>query len=123
VATFTLTLKADCVIADPARLEQMLVNLTTNAMRHGAPPVVIEGRGVGNTISLTVRDHGKGVPRSDQPHLFERLSPTDGHQGSVGLGLWIVKMLAEAHNGEVAYRTGASGAECTITLPLDGHPS
>lgn len=42
------------VIADPARLEQMLVNLTTKAPRHGAPPVVIEARGVGDTVSVTV---------------------------------------------------------------------
>jgi signal transduction histidine kinase len=108
--------------ADPLRLEQMLVNLTTNALRHGSPPVVIEAHQARDAVTVTVRDHGDGVPPGDQPHLFERLSPADRHQESVGLGLWIVKMLAEAHHGHVGYRTSGSGAEFTITLPADGHP-
>ena len=103
--------------ADRLRVEQMLVNLITNALRHGEPPVVIAARTEGNVVRISVRDHGAGVPVADQPFLFERLGPTNGHPNSVGLGLWIVQMLAEAHGGSAKYRTTNPGAEFTLELP------
>lgn len=103
--------------ADRMRVEQMLMNLTTNALRHGEPPVVIAARTEGNVVRISVRDHGAGVPVADHPFLFERLPPTDQHPNSVGLGLWIVKLLAEAHGGGASYRTVEAGAEFTIELP------
>jgi signal transduction histidine kinase len=109
---------ADLVVrADRVRLEQMLVNLAANAIRHGSPPVLIAARADGESMVICVRDHGDGVPAEDQAQLFERLSSADRSPGSVGLGLWIVKMLAEAHGGSVGYRTASPGAEFTITLP------
>jgi signal transduction histidine kinase len=98
-------------------VEQMLVNLVTNALRHGEPPVVIAARTEGNVVRISVRDHGAGVPVEDQPFLFERLRPVERHPDSVGLGLWIVKLLAEAHGGSVSYQTLDAGAEFTIELP------
>lgn len=106
-----------CVTADRVRLEQMLINLITNARRYGAPPVAIHALSMDGKVAISVRDHGPGVATEDQPRLFERLSPADHAPGSVGLGLWIVKMLAEAHHGDIAYRAAAPGAEFTITLP------
>jgi signal transduction histidine kinase len=103
--------------ADRPRVEQMLMNLSTNALRHGEPPVVVAARTEGNVVRISVRDHGAGVPVADQPFLFERLPPTDPHPNSVGLGLWIVKLLAEAHGGGASYRTVEAGAEFTIELP------
>jgi signal transduction histidine kinase len=104
--------------ADRLRVEQMLMNLTTNALRHGEPPVVIAATTLGNVVRISVRDHGDGVPAEDQPFLFERLRPIDQPPDSVGLGLWIVKLLAEAHGGEARYRTvEEGGAEFTIRLP------
>ena len=105
------------VRGDRMRVEQMLVNLTTNALRHGAPPVVISATRLGKVVRISVRDHGDGVPVEDQPFLFERLRATDRHPQSVGLGLWIVKLLAEAHGGGARYRTVEEGAEFTIRLP------
>jgi signal transduction histidine kinase len=105
------------VRADPMRLEQMLVNLTTNAVRHGEPPFVISADRYDDQAGIRVRDHGSGVPAADQPYLFERLSVSDTAPASVGLGLWIVRLLAGAHHGTVEYRTAAPGAEFTITLP------
>lgn len=107
------------VRADRLRLEQMLINLATNAVRHGRPPVVIDAAADAALTVISVRDHGRGVPSSDQPHLFERLSSADRSPNSVGLGLWIVKILARAHGGSVAYRTASPGAEFTISLPRD----
>lgn len=103
--------------ADRLRVEQMLVNLTTNALRHGEPPVLIAARTEGNVVRISVRDHGAGVAVEDQPFLFERLRSIERHPESVGLGLWIVKLLAEAHGGSVSYRTLEAGAEFTIELP------
>jgi signal transduction histidine kinase len=105
------------VAADRMRLEQMLINLTTNAVRHGVPPVVIDASGTGRTVTISVRDHGDGVPPNEQPRLFERLSPVDKSPESVGLGLWIVKTLAQAHGGDVGYRVTAAGPEFRISLP------
>jgi signal transduction histidine kinase len=105
------------VTADRVRLQQMLINLITNARRHGAPPVAIHAHPMDGKVAISVRDHGPGVAAKDEPRLFQRLSPADHAPGSIGLGLWIVRMLAEAHEGEIAYHAGSPGAEFTITLP------
>jgi len=109
------------VRADPMRLQQMMVNLGTNAQRHGEPPVVIGARSLGAGVEMFVRDHGAGVPVADRPLLFRRLNRTDGNPESVGLGLWIVLLLAQAHGGDAVHRPADPGSEFVITLP--GHSS
>ncbi len=106
------------VLADPLRLQQMLVNLGTNAQRHGEPPVVIGARSMPGGVEIVVRDHGAGVPAADRPLLFQRLNRTEGNPESVGLGLWIVRLLAQAHGGDAAYRPASPGSEFVITLPM-----
>lgn len=105
------------VRADRERLEQILVNLVTNAVRHGAPPVVVDATRVGTTAEISVSDHGPGVPEADVPHIFDRLSSTNPSFGSVGLGLWIVRLLAEAHGGSAEYDEHAPGARFVVRLP------
>jgi signal transduction histidine kinase len=105
------------VRADPMRLQQMMVNLGTNALRHGRPPVVIGARSVGAGVELFVRDHGAGVSPTDRPMLFERLNRTGDNPESVGLGLWIVRLLAQAHGGDAVHRPADPGSEFVITLP------
>ncbi|MFC6580602.1 sensor histidine kinase [Planomonospora parontospora] len=106
------------VRADPQRLEQMLVNLTANAARHGAPPIVVsaapDGRGM---LAVHVRDHGAGVPEDKRPLLFSRFSSADTGGGSVGLGLWITRELARAHGGDASYAPADPGSRFTVTLP------
>lgn len=109
------------VWADPDRLEQMLVNLTSNALRHGLPPVELTARRDREAVQIRLRDHGPGVPADDQELLFERLSAADRAAESVGLGLWIVRLLAEAHGGRVGYEPADPGARFTLTLPR--HPA
>jgi signal transduction histidine kinase len=107
------------VYADPERLEQILINLSGNAIRHGKPPVVIGAeQGPGGT-HITVRDHGAGVPDSVVPHLFSRFGSTGDNPQSVGLGLWIVRELARAHGGDVHYEPADPGASFTVTLPYE----
>jgi signal transduction histidine kinase len=103
--------------ADRTRLEQMVLNLVTNALRHGAAPVHIGARRKGAWVEIVVRDHGDGVAIADEPRLFERIHGSRSRQDSMGLGLWIVRILAEAHGGTVSYRAETPGAEFTIRLP------
>jgi signal transduction histidine kinase len=106
------------VEADPQRLEQILVNLVANALRHGAPPVVVRGYVESGTACIEVSDHGPGVPPQAVPRLFTRFAQVDAEPGSVGLGLWIVDQLARAHGGSVRYEPGDPGARFVVTLPL-----
>jgi signal transduction histidine kinase len=105
------------VSADRQRLEQILVNLTSNALRYGRPPVVIRARPGGGVARIEVRDHGPGVSETVEKRLFSRFSGGGSGQ-SVGLGLWIVRQLAEAHGGSVHYEAADPGARIVVTLPL-----
>nr|WP_255523672.1 HAMP domain-containing sensor histidine kinase [Terrabacter sp. MAHUQ-38] len=112
------------VVADRDRMEQVLVNLTNNARRHGGGRVVIGGRREGTDVVVTVRDHGPGVRDEDVPRLFTRLARGSDGTDSVGLGLWIVRTLTEAHGGSVSHENADPGARFLVrlphTLPLDG---
>lgn len=106
------------VEADPQRLEQILVNLIANALRHGAPPVVVRGYVEAGTARIEVVDHGPGVPEALVPRLFSRFGDVGEEPASVGLGLWIVDQLAQAHGGTAHYEPGHPGARLVVTLPL-----
>jgi signal transduction histidine kinase len=102
---------------DPERLEQVLINLLANAVRHGKPPVVLSAERVGAAVRIEVRDHGGGVPVERLPALFERLVGDSDHPESVGLGMWIVRLLVEAHGGHLGYEPAEPGARFVVTLP------
>jgi signal transduction histidine kinase len=106
------------VQADPSRLEQIIVNLTANALRYGEPPFVVEAEGDGNgKVLLRFTDRGPGVPEDEEPTLFEPFR-TERDSGSVGFGLAIVRALAEAQGGSVRYEPNRpSGACFVVTLP------
>jgi signal transduction histidine kinase len=106
------------VRADPRRLEQVIVNLVSNALAHGAPPVEITARRADHAAILDVTDHGPGVPPKELAGLFEPFN-ADRKSGSVGYGLAIVKALVEAQGGSVEYASnGDDGARFRVTLPL-----
>jgi signal transduction histidine kinase len=105
------------VRADPDRLEQILVNLTTNALRHGRPPVDISAHREDHTVRIDVRDHGTGVPERLEGRLFGRLEGDSDHPESVGLGMWIVRLLVEAHGGTISYQPANPGARFRVCLP------
>jgi signal transduction histidine kinase len=106
------------VVADPERLEQIVVNLVGNALRHGRPPIVVRAERDGERVRLTVRDHGDGVPDTHRGQLFDRFGTASSELSSVGLGLWIVRELARAHGGHVEYAPANPGAVFTVLLPL-----
>jgi signal transduction histidine kinase len=106
---------------DPARLEQIVVNLATNALRYGRPPFVVESRNDGDSrVELLFRDHGRGVPEAERGALFEPFR-AEPDRSSVGLGLAIVRALVEAHGGEVSYQPNEPVGACfRVTLPTGG---
>lgn len=106
------------VAVDRDRFAQMVGNLIDNALRHGAPPIVVDAEPRGAVVDLVVRDHGEGVPETVQHKLFERFS--SGAEGGNGLGLYIVRSLARAHGGDASYRS--HDRSFVLTLPLGGRP-
>ncbi|WP_454856065.1 sensor histidine kinase [Promicromonospora soli] len=108
------------VHADRDRLEQILLNLTNNALRHGLGPVVIGARAEPGAMVLTVRDQGPGISDRDASRLFTRLAEGRPHTDSVGLGLWIVRILTEAHDGTVSFENTDPGAVFLVRLPNPG---
>ena len=108
---------------DPAALTLALRNLLANAVRHGEPPIQIEAKPAlqnhRHAIALTVSDAGAGLMPGDLPHLFDPFYRGNGaarHTGS-GLGLTLVRRVAEMHSGTVAARNRPEGG-CTFTLTL-----
>lgn len=108
------------VFADRGHLESILSNLATNAHKYGEPPIEVSVRFADGTTSITLRDAGPGVPAEFVPNLFDYLTRAEAVKGKVGgsgLGLWIVRSLAQRNGGEVRYEGDERGAAFTVTLP------
>jgi PAS domain S-box-containing protein len=115
--------------ADPARLQQVLWNLLTNAIKFtpAGGSVSLELSRADDGIELKVIDTGQGLPPGFLPHVFERFRQADAtfsrkHAG-LGLGLSIVKSLVELHGGTVTAESGGEGmgAFFTVVLPQHAH--
>ena len=109
---------------DAARLDQVVSNLLANAIKYGCGrPIEVEVDAVAGDgrARVRVRDQGIGIAAEDQPRIFQRFErAASSHSvGGLGLGLWIVARIVEAHGGtvEVDSRPG-QGALFTVTLPL-----
>ncbi len=105
---------------DASRLDQVVTNLLSNAMKFGAGnPIEIDVREHGGTASLAVRDRGIGVEASEHARIFERFERAvpKHHYGGLGLGLFISRRIAEAHGGTL-HVVSAPGAGSTFTLEL-----
>jgi signal transduction histidine kinase len=109
------------VRGDPRLLRRMIRNLIVNAEQHGKPPIEVELRAVSGHAVLSVCDAGPGVPEAERTGLFlpfQRASAGDARAGT-GLGLALVRQIAERHAGSVAYGPRGARASCfTVTLPL-----
>jgi signal transduction histidine kinase len=120
----TLQLSADSEVIgmwDRLRIEQMLTNLLSNGFKYGAgKPIAIVVVSEGGEATLSVRDHGMGIPTTALGRIFDRFEravPPD-HFGGLGLGLYITRQIAEAHGGSISVdsKPGA-GAIFTVRLP------
>jgi signal transduction histidine kinase len=107
---------------DRLRLEQVLVNLLSNAAKYGAGrPVRVTVDAQGPVARLSVRDEGIGVSPDEQERIFERFerSASVQHFKGLGLGLWITKRIVEAHGGCIRLESQpGKGSTFTVELPL-----
>jgi two-component system sensor histidine kinase KdpD len=110
------------VLADPAILERVVVNLIENALRYspaGKPPL-LTASALGDRVELRVTDRGPGIPEQDRERMFipfQRLGDTDNTAG-VGLGLALSRGLTEAMGGTLtAEDTPGGGLTMTVSLP------
>ena len=103
-------------LVDPGELSEMLANLLENAFTHGAPPVDVSATVRRGWIELRVCDKGAGVPEDFASQLFERFTrgPNPRAHAGSGLGLWIVRSLAQANGGDVRHRRRKGGGACFI---------
>jgi signal transduction histidine kinase len=112
------------VVWDEVRIEQVLTNLVSNAIRYtpGGIVRVTVDLTEDDWVRIGVRDHGQGIPEPLQLRLFDRYVRGRGrerHEGSgLGLGLYISRLIAQAHGGNLsATNVEDGGALFTLTLP------
>jgi PAS domain S-box-containing protein len=114
------------IVVDATRIQQVIWNLLTNAVkftpRHGA--VQVSARRTSSHVQIVVTDNGEGIDPEFLPHIFEPFrqaeSPQTRVHGGLGLGLSIVRYIAEAHGGTVAAESEGrgKGSTFTVTLPV-----
>ena len=117
------------ILGDPDRLQQIVRNLLTNAIKFtpkGGDVRVRLERNNSHAL-ITVNDSGQGIANALLPHVFERFRQADSSNtrsnGGLGLGLSIVRQLVELHRGTVTAESPGENAGTTFTvmLPLPGH--
>jgi len=112
------------LIADKDRIEQVLANLLSNAIRYSPEggPIEVDAETTGDGVHIRVRDRGLGIPREHQQLVFERFGRAHGTAfGGLGLGLAISKGIVERHGGRIwVESTGrpGEGSVFHVQLPL-----
>ncbi len=107
------------VLTDPLRFQQMLSNLLSNARKYGHPPFLVRLTNEDAHVSIDVEDSGPGVPADFSHRLFQEYSRAPGNSArGTGLGLFVVRALAEAQGGSVSYAPREpNGSVFTLRLP------
>lgn len=126
--SLSVSLDREAVVeaGDPERLQQIVWNLVSNAIKftpvNGSVEVRLER--VGQHLEISVSDNGIGISSEFLPHVFERFRQADSSStrahGGLGLGLAIVRHLAEIHGGSVSAASAGEGqgAQLTVRLPV-----
>jgi signal transduction histidine kinase len=115
------------VIGDPARLRQLVVILTDNALRHSPPgtTATVRVRREASSAVLVVEDEGPGIREEDLPHIFDRFWRGPGApEGGTGLGLAIGEWITRRHGGSIGVEARSPrGSRFVVRLPLAGPPA
>jgi two-component system OmpR family sensor kinase len=107
---------------DRLAIEQIVDNLVSNAIKYGSGSAIeLSAQAHGGNVHVQVRDHGGGIPAADRARVFERFERAVGpgeRRSGFGVGLWLVRQLAEAMGGTVAVGDApGGGALFTVRLP------
>lgn len=108
--------QANC---DPARIEQVLVNLLTNAAKHSpqGSTITVKIKQTDTVVTVSVRDTGEGIPKDKQPYIFDKFYQVKEGQG-FGIGLYIAKQIIDRHNGKIRVRSKpGKGSTFSFSLP------
>ncbi|NND60866.1 MAG: PAS domain S-box protein [Gammaproteobacteria bacterium] len=109
------------VFADPTRIQQIVTNLLANASKYSpaGTTIALRGRDEGEFISISVEDHGAGIPAEKLEQVFEAFTQMNESNGGLGIGLTLVQMLAEMHGGSVtAFSDGPGlGSRFVVRIP------
>jgi PAS domain S-box-containing protein len=124
--TMSLPPTLGVIFADPTRIQQIIWNLLTNAVKFTprGGKVDVSARRTASTVQVSVTDSGEGIDTEFLPHIFEPFrqaeSPQTRVHGGLGLGLSIVRYIAEAHGGSVSAESEGrgKGSTFTVTLPV-----
>ncbi len=123
-ASSPITTQVESVVGtwDKARIDQVITNLLTNALKYGrGAPIDVRVSRDGESAKLEVFDRGIGIAAGDQSRIFKRFERAVSPRkfGGLGLGLWIASQLVDAHHGTIGVAsTPGNGATFTVTLPL-----
>ncbi|KQX21912.1 hybrid sensor histidine kinase/response regulator [Variovorax sp. Root434] len=109
---------------DEFRIEQVLTNLLTNALRYGGgKPVEMVVQQMGGTARVAVRDQGIGIAPEDQERIFkqfERTKDSRKHAAGLGLGLYITHKIVSLHGGQIGVESASGeGSRFVVDLPLE----
>jgi signal transduction histidine kinase len=105
---------------DPARIEQALSNLLANAVQHGGSDIKLIASGEDlDQVVVTVSNGGRPIPPEQLPDLFAPFKTVreNSSTSGLGLGLFIVREIVQAHNGSVAVTSSSEGTAFTFRLP------
>lgn len=112
------------MVADPARVHQVISNLLDNAIRHSpdGAPVLLGAKGNGDRVRIEVTDRGPGIAEEEVSRVFERFYRSDVarsyHEGGSGLGLSIARWIVDLHGGDIrAERVEPTGCRMIVELP------
>ncbi|HVR60503.1 MAG TPA: GAF domain-containing sensor histidine kinase, partial [Polyangia bacterium] len=111
---------------DALRVEQVLLNLLTNAVKYGpGKPIDVRlSAAQPGTIRLEVQDQGIGLDARDAARIFERFerAVSASHYGGLGLGLYIARQIVQAHHGDIEVKSAPGrGATFIVTLPVEAN--
>jgi signal transduction histidine kinase len=107
---------------DAARIDQVITNLISNALKYGAGrPIEVSIRVEASQAVVVIRDHGIGIPENEQSKIFGPFAPVLAatHHAGLGLGLWIAQQIVQANGGRIKVDSRPEhGSTFTVELPL-----